>query len=201
MLWHIYVDTYSKMLWGSFKKLGLSLWMDAVWRNIKHIHNKKYTRKGFISKPKISLVFYNKRGNSINLIKQNKLETINQIITIKYNTYRSVNQSISLDLQDEATRICRKSANDNGKDVNPTHRPTLSSGNIPGIHFPMTKSGIEKANLWLIAKCLDQMRHLGSRLYISKTFIVRPTHKIQKFVCLGKSVWFVVKEECFHKTC
>jgi len=39
-------------------------------------------------------------------------------------------------LQDfEAPRISRKSAHEGGKVVSTTHRPPLSSGEIPGTHF------------------------------------------------------------------
>jgi len=33
------------------------------------------------------------------------------------------------------SQISRQSAHEGGKVVNPTHRPPLSPGNIPGTHF------------------------------------------------------------------
>jgi len=35
----------------------------------------------------------------------------------------------------QAPRICRQSAHEDGKDVNPSHRPPLPPGDTPGTHF------------------------------------------------------------------
>jgi hypothetical protein len=63
------------------------------------------------------------------------------------------------------SQISRQSTHEGGKVVRPTHRPLLAPRAIVRPEgfcqwkIPLTPSGIKHVNFWLIAQCVNQLRH------------------------------------------
>jgi hypothetical protein len=107
------------------------------------------------------------------------------LISMETYIYPSKGLDRPLGLQEaETPRISRQSAHEGGKAVSPTHRPPLSLGESPRIHFslrlslifrhcqlkiPVTPSGIDTATCRFKAQCLNKMRH-RLPFYLSFTF-------------------------------